>query len=215
MRRHGFTLIELLVVIAIIAILAAILFPVFARAREKARQASCASNLKQLALASMMYCQDYDEKTPAMRRVNPPTDNDPWTPNNGGACYMCWADQIPPYVKNDQIFNCPSHEYTGAATGQGGHCHCYGWNCFSGQDGNGFAMGSITRPAETMMAMDAICHYVNGDCTSHARSEVYGVNELYRTAPVHNSGSNIAWMDGHVKWMQASSIMPVIWHFNQ
>jgi len=70
-QRRGFTLIELLVVIAIIAILAAILFPVFARAREKARQASCQSNLKQLALSELMYIQDYDEKYPSMLSMMP------------------------------------------------------------------------------------------------------------------------------------------------
>ena len=70
--RRGFTLIELLVVIAIIAILAAILFPVFARAREKARQSSCLSNVKQLALGTMMYCQDYDERLPASYTIGAP-----------------------------------------------------------------------------------------------------------------------------------------------
>ena len=88
--RKGFTLIELLVVIAIIAILAAILFPVFAKAREKARQASCESNLKQLALGMLMYAQDYDEKLPA---------------NWGPACWptglktgLWWYAAVYPYV---------------------------------------------------------------------------------------------------------------------
>jgi prepilin-type N-terminal cleavage/methylation domain-containing protein/prepilin-type processing-associated H-X9-DG protein len=91
----GFTLIELLVVIAIIAILAAILFPVFAQAREKARQASCLSNMKQLSLAAMMYNQDYDETFPL-------GFSDPnWV--NG-----TWPVMISPYVKNLQVFACPS-----------------------------------------------------------------------------------------------------------
>ena len=77
MRRSGFTLIELLVVIAIIAILAAILFPVFAKAREKARQTSCLSNIKQIALAGLMYTQDYDERFPGHGCVW----NDPWSCN--------------------------------------------------------------------------------------------------------------------------------------
>lgn len=95
----GFTLIELLVVIAIIAILAAILFPVFARAREKARTTACLSNLKQIGMAHLMYCQDYDERL---------------SPQTYGTCQsttdpaFSWADMLYPYIKNAQAFDCPS-----------------------------------------------------------------------------------------------------------
>jgi prepilin-type N-terminal cleavage/methylation domain-containing protein/prepilin-type processing-associated H-X9-DG protein len=96
--RKGFTLIELLVVIAIIAILAAILFPVFAKAREKARQITCASNLKQLGLGIAMYIQDYDENLPSGN------DNVPATPT---ADINGWAAQIMPYLKSNGILHCP------------------------------------------------------------------------------------------------------------
>jgi len=92
--EKGFTLIELLVVIAIIAILAAILFPVFARARESARRTNCLSNLKQLALGSMMYAQDYDEKLPVGATQGNPLLN---------VVQALW-----PYVRNRPIFYCPS-----------------------------------------------------------------------------------------------------------
>lgn len=101
MKRHAFTLIELLVVIAIIAILAAILFPVFARARENARRASCQSNLKQIGLGLMQYIQDYDEKTPSRLNDNP---NPP-----GG--YYSWRVMIFPYTKSTELFRCPSNPY--------------------------------------------------------------------------------------------------------
>lgn len=97
---NGFTLIELLVVIAIIAILAAILFPVFARARENARRASCQSNLKQIGLGLAQYTQDYDETSPRA-----------WYQTNGalnGAGNDKWLDVIQPYVKSTQLFSCPS-----------------------------------------------------------------------------------------------------------
>ena len=86
--KRGFTLIELLVVIAIIAILAAILFPVFARAREKARQASCTSNQKQIALGILMYAQDYDEAFPGFYQIARGTD---WP-------LLLWIDLVMPYV---------------------------------------------------------------------------------------------------------------------
>src|SRR3990170_2570672 len=101
MKRTGFTLIELLVVIAIIAILAAILFPVFARARAKAQQNNCLSNTKQLALAFLMYCSDNDDKYPGPG----------W--DGTGCCWLCtpastglWAAVIYPYIKNSQIYVC-------------------------------------------------------------------------------------------------------------
>jgi prepilin-type N-terminal cleavage/methylation domain-containing protein/prepilin-type processing-associated H-X9-DG protein len=103
--QSAFTLIELLVVIAIIAILAAILFPVFAQAREKARQASCISNLKQLTLGFMMYSQDYDEAFPTWDwSVN--YNGGTGTPNNNGT--SLWCNAIFPYVKNAQVYSCPS-----------------------------------------------------------------------------------------------------------
>jgi prepilin-type N-terminal cleavage/methylation domain-containing protein len=96
-RRKGFTLIELLVVIAIIAILAAILFPVFAKAREKARQISCASNEKQLGLGIIQYVQDYDERFPDY------------------AGDYGWAGQIYPYVKSTGVYKCPDDSNTAAS----------------------------------------------------------------------------------------------------
>lgn len=104
-RKHGFTIIELLVVIAVISILAAILFPVFARARENARRTTCLSDLKQMALGLMMYTQDYDEKYPHAQAVSTqlPTDGYFWYP---GRWY--WPQMIYPYTKNSNIFFCPS-----------------------------------------------------------------------------------------------------------
>lgn len=104
--RRGFTLIELLVVIAIIVILAAILFPVFARAREKAKQSSCLSNVKQPMLGVHMYCADYDDRYPGYRYSTTSS--------------IQWHHLIQPYLKNAQILICPS-KMTQTPTG-------YGWN---------------------------------------------------------------------------------------
>jgi prepilin-type N-terminal cleavage/methylation domain-containing protein len=103
-RRFAFTLIELLVVIAIIAILASILFPVFARARENARRASCMSNMKQLGLSMMMYKQDYDGRFPSAGWA----DNLPCPDGSGNMCGASWEVKIYPYVKSLQVYVCPS-----------------------------------------------------------------------------------------------------------
>ena len=116
--QRGFTLIELLVVIAIIAILAAILFPVFARARENARKANCQSNLKQIGLAFLQYVQDYDERMPPCRNSPDPCL---WpSPYNGALVTWSWPQFVMPYLKNFGILKCPSDErarptYNGAA----------------------------------------------------------------------------------------------------
>ena len=103
-KTQAFTLIELLVVIAIIAILAAILFPVFARARENARRSSCSSNLKQIGLGIMQYAQDYDEKFP-MRQYD----------GTSFGQAMSWRRTTLPYTKSTQLFTCPSNTATNAS----------------------------------------------------------------------------------------------------
>lgn len=114
--RRGFTLIELLVVVAIIALLAAILFPVFSRARENARRSSCQSNLKQQGLGILQYAQDYDEiMVPAWLEGScdagqgwQPTGSTGFNCNSGPEKNLKWMDLVQPYVKSEQIFNCPS-----------------------------------------------------------------------------------------------------------
>ena len=103
----GFTLIELLVVIAIIAILAAILFPVFARARENARRSSCQSNLKQIGLGMYQYSQDFDEKF-VSNCYGPSSSGQYQSGNYGGGLNYKWMDAMQPYVKSTQLFTCPS-----------------------------------------------------------------------------------------------------------
>ncbi len=126
--RNAFTLIELLVVIAIIAILAAILFPVFAQARESARQTSCLSNTKQLGLGLLQYVQDYDEKFPlwlwcgSVGAQNPMPYGDkkpdsPWGPWPN--TYIGWDKTVQPYIKSAQVFKCPSND-TGVNIDAGG-----------------------------------------------------------------------------------------------
>lgn len=153
MRRRAFTLIELLVVIAIIAILAAILFPVFAKAREKARQSSCLSNLKQMATASLMYVQDYDEKLHGHIQG---TRNTFYPPTG---FFLDWQMQIHPYVKNNQMFDCPS--WTGSWAGPAARDTTLGyglnyWMTYYYYYSTA-QLSLITAPAETIWYTD--CNY--------------------------------------------------------
>jgi len=145
--RSAFTLIELLVVIAIIAILAAILFPVFAQAREKARQTSCLSNVKQLGLSFEMYSQDYDEQN--CNGVN-------WYYPGGNG----WAGQVYPYIKNTQIFICPDDV-------QGlDRFSSYAYNSNNtlptGASVSGYSIATYSAPASTVLLFEVQGNYFNG-----------------------------------------------------
>jgi len=198
MRRRGFTLIELLVVIAIIAILAAILFPVFAKAREKARQSSCLNNCKQLGLAIIQYGQDYDGRYPLAI----------YTDSTGTRRF--WIDGIMPYLKNMQILDCPSHN------GMPSNCTTcsnstafarfgdlgYGFNHYYTNSGfvglGGRLMTEVFRPAEVFMVMDFRCYYT-------ATTQI--VDWTLQERRMHNDGINITFADGHAKWRANNSIV--------
>lgn len=147
-RRRGFTLIELLVVIAIIAILASILFPVFAQARSKARQISCVSSIKQWGTAAMMYSQDYDERyTQFFRQMNGVRPNADYTYTNGfNPNGFYWHETIFPYIKNYNSLLCQE-----ARGGLNPFCLPYGWN-WAYVKSNSIA--EYQFPSETMLIAD-------------------------------------------------------------
>jgi prepilin-type N-terminal cleavage/methylation domain-containing protein/prepilin-type processing-associated H-X9-DG protein len=202
LKARGFTLIELLVVIAIIAILAAILFPVFARAREAARASACRSNLKQIATGMLMYVQDYDE-TMGHTWVNDPTNTN-----------TTWMYYLQPYIKNTGVIHCPSAlRRTDRAN--------YGYyNALDRQ-----AMASLQVPSDTVMFADAVDVGASGSNPDPELWQELGDHdwELDYNGPFNNGGTatwsnrraigrhstqcNIAFVDGHVKSM---GIKPLI-----
>ncbi len=196
--RKGFTLIELLVVIAIIAILAAILFPVFARAREKARQASCLNNVKELALAVQMYAQDYDETLPFSRHQTALG----WTP---------WTMILEPYIKNWQLILCPSGTQRWASHSTRYHACSDGWGNWTDYGANVNIMGSsvpsaalaeIQYPSETVVMGDSDCTRDTADGWTYSYAwYISDVHRAYSFVPArHNEGANFAFCDGHAKW---------------
>jgi len=217
--KRGFTLIELLVVIAIIAILAAILFPVFARARENARRASCQSNLKQIALGFFQYTQDYDEKFPSQGVITTAANITPSNP-------FGWADALQPYLKSTQIFQCPSEttppgsvasasaSYTSLpAPDKAGYTDYYYNSGLSQQ-----SQAILNATALTVLAGDgngasATSTYAYNGCAfsytataptacGAAASSIVGLDG---NAPGrHLDGANYAFADGHVKWQKGS-----------
>jgi prepilin-type N-terminal cleavage/methylation domain-containing protein/prepilin-type processing-associated H-X9-DG protein len=229
-RARGFTLIELLVVIAIIAILAAILFPVFAKAREKARQTSCLSNLRQLGSALQQYTTDYDGRFPPS-----------WGASNAWNWGTHWPTQLYPYSKNHQIYDCPTSpakvgntpqdlvtvlEFSG--TGPPG---LYEGNYIVNYDGLVYGArqsiaGGIPRPAETV----AICEgwfggvswasntWENFTMFMGVRADLGDLGAA--AAPRHNGMMNVTMVDGHAKAYKLQDIMvrnsdyTPPWHIN-
>lgn len=185
-RRNGFTLIELLVVIAIIAILAAILFPVFAQAREKARTTSCLSNLRQIGTASQMYVQDYDGLW--MWGFIPGVTGDWIDPMDDPRMQPNWWSQLMPYIKNDGLWICPS-AVNGAwyrRDHKNTSYYANWWIIWSGQ-----ADSDIRAPAGCPTFVDA------GETWSGTWSQE--ACEPW-PRPLHNNGLNAVFADGHAKW---------------
>jgi prepilin-type N-terminal cleavage/methylation domain-containing protein/prepilin-type processing-associated H-X9-DG protein len=228
--RTGFTLIELLVVIAIIAILAAILFPVFAKVREKARQASCASNEKQLGLGVIQYIQDYDEKFPAAFDSNR-------TPN------INWGQEIFPYVKSLAVFSCPSNvvgntetstgTYMGNSNGSENIPIGYALNGDLGfVNGGQLDYGpwkpeaAINEPSQKIMITET---YVNNP-NSHWPGWIYCpssgstpcTNATWTQSSVyqamfagHTGFMNVTYIDGHVKAMNPVNLVTPVNQFGE
>ncbi len=214
-RRRGFTLIELLVVIAIIAILAAILFPVFAQAREKARQTACLSNAKQMGNALMMYCQDYDELLFIGANGNAAPDPS-----------RIWTEALYPYYKSRDVLNCPSaSKISRARAHYQASVNLIGY----GNTPVTKSLAEIPNTAGTSLFVDAqqLAGSPSNDPTtwnqnlfdfnhwqwepptgwkggnsrySNACSGNYQ-NSCRRPVPRHNEGVTVTYVDGHAKWM--------------
>ena len=251
--RKAFTLIELLVVIAIIAILAAILFPVFGRARENARRASCQSNLKQIGLGFAQYTQDYDEKFPVRVPVNG-SDSIPCFENPSGAdcgnvnqairteaAHRFWMAQIYPYVKSVQIYVCPSASSTHPSRAPGGS---EGRARYNGQyidvPGNSayalfqpgypfspswapvppLSLARVAQASRLAYVGDSFKEIIDSE-SSPENAPASLINASLKDVPWagvsqtpdenaarHLGGSNILYLDGHVKWVNQKSMGP-------
>jgi len=217
-RNGGFTLIELLVVIAIIAILAAILFPVFAQARAKARQATCTSNLKQLGLGMLMYIQDYDERYPFGG----------WRPNGDGTNE--WQNTIQPYIKSKGVFQCPE---TTDLDEDPTNPQANAWNLnpvnylYNNQLANSrrpSKLAAVNEPAGNWMLMDGHSDWGGVKGVDYKGRQgtpwlledtTFGCNASLVTGwltwqgftwglPRHNGGGQVVHSDGHVKYFKFS-----------
>ena len=225
--RSAFTLIELLVVIAIIAILAAILFPVFARARENARKTSCLSNLKQLSMGLLQYAQDYDERFPhAVRNI--PTG----TPLPGDMWYkdlIFWQQLSYTYYNNVEIFTCPSGARTRVKTPYVGH---YGANerIVTTTSSTPLSLAQLVAPASTFLCFDCGNYRLGPEyAAAPVGSQWYipGTGDILGLDPVsqvgtypitddlrqdfrsgrHFQGINMAYADGHAKWLKTEQVI--------
>jgi prepilin-type N-terminal cleavage/methylation domain-containing protein/prepilin-type processing-associated H-X9-DG protein len=198
-KRRGFTLIELLVVIAIIAILAAILFPVFATAREAARKTSCVSNLKQISTAAMMYRNDADEQM--MPSYAGFYGNYPMPDGTSTGQGFLWHHMLHSYVKNFGIFNCPSNRYAGPPgpyTGQYAEAIGYGVN--PGVSGaSGISDAAVSRPSDLVTFADSRWFRVRANDGQIPINDTGGGCSAAPMNPVHNKMVNVAFYDGHVK----------------
>jgi prepilin-type N-terminal cleavage/methylation domain-containing protein/prepilin-type processing-associated H-X9-DG protein len=205
--RTGFTLIELLAVIAIIAILAAILFPVFAQAREKARQAACLSNMKQIGLGLMQYQQDYDEMFPMRYGANVPSDYIDGRQRS-------WEDMVAPYIKNVDVYKCPSNPVAKQPDTRGYYPAGYSMYLPDGpvpllSRTPGWAypqpLAGISAPANTLIIFETSYLHPDGGPSLPYDEPSIPTAALPAAPSSWNSGhskkkGNMIFMDGHAKY---------------
>ena len=200
-QSRAFTLIELLVVVAVIALLAGILFPVFAQAREKARQVTCLSNARNLGLATLLYTQDYDEQFPLAAYPLPDFS------------FFTWQDLVDTYLRNKEIWHCPSSQVSRLDQAGKRKSH-YGYNVrylttirpdFSNAGRHhAVSLAAVSSPSETVLFVDAWASIHPSWCgddgkfllpPSAAAAHCWG-----RPNALHAQGCNILWIDGHAQW---------------
>jgi prepilin-type processing-associated H-X9-DG protein len=173
----------------IIAILAAILFPVFAKAREKARQSSCLSNIKQLGLAMFQYVTDYDETFPEIHTTNLTIGRYYVSTGTTSAFYYSWEDRMEPYTKNTQLMVCPSASDTTGSSPPHSYTYSYyfggqGWGYFPVKD------SQVVQPASKGL--------IGERGTSSRYHYIYTGSD--NGGSIHNDGGNMLMADGHAKW---------------
>lgn len=207
-KREAFTLIELLVVIAIVAILAAILFPVFARARENARRTSCLSNLKQIGLGMMMYVQDYDETYP--------NANNPYLP-----------ERLDPYIKSEQLFMCPSSPFTGSGVLSGNYSASRtimplasenktvklaeieaAANVYLITEGGGYVISPdyVANPVGNRWYLPGSRRFVGRAASAFSTALNAWAIPDYEGDGRHFDGVNVVFADGHAKWTKVAEV---------
>jgi prepilin-type N-terminal cleavage/methylation domain-containing protein/prepilin-type processing-associated H-X9-DG protein len=216
-RIKGFTLIELLVVIAIIAILAAILFPVFAKAREAARKTACLNNMKQIGTSMMMYAQDYDETMPSGPFAASPAGI--WgTPAFNAYGWSYIFTLLDPYVKNTQVYGCPSA--TKNMVGPAPQINVsYGYSEYiynQGYNFNTMAALANNRYGVASVAVAGDCRFAgifnDWDSGNTGGTTAYPTNYLARVALANNTtprheGSNFIYADGHAKFSSIGAMI--------
>ncbi len=231
-KKNGFTLIELLVVIAIIAILAAILFPVFARARENARRTSCLSNLKQIGLGVMQYLQDNDERYPMVYANNHNTPGDGIRYIASSPAYTFWQQMIFPYVKSHQLFFCPNSPSSFGATlasdpkdvPQANMLNAnYSLSQYISPAGGGLAMAAIDSAATSYLVLElGVYSFAVPNVRGAYNGSYYlpgggaqGISCATVTADYrsdcmtgrHFGGVNVGYADGHAKWHKDETVI--------